>query len=459
VLLPALTSPILAIGLAASVIAVWLAWKSVAYPLALAGLPTLIDAVVGSNPFPKGVVTLLVALWIGLAMLFAMMRGDHAVTGRAVMSAPVILSLLLLGLMLVRLSASPSEAYGGTKIQLYVADNLVLLLGALFVGSRARDMHLFLLLLLGVTSAGAMMLLFQLVSGSAHAVVETERFSLAAQEYPIALARNGANGLLVAIYAILAARRTSIQLWAVAVLPALVVSMLAAGSRGPVVAFVFGLVALIGLTAATGRARRRLFIVAAGLLVATIIVPLVVPGSAIGRALSAIVGSASGLSTNGRTHLWSQGFNTFAQHPLLGIGTGGFASVSPETYPHNILLEMAAELGALGALVVLAMLGTSLQRLAQAWRGSVGTERLDAAVLIALFLSALVNALFSGAIQDNHEIWIWAGLGVGMSTRLAVRSRLRARAAARGGRPRRARALPVGPGPPGFGRSPRLDAP
>jgi hypothetical protein len=48
-----------------------------------------------------------------------------------------------------------------------------------------------------------------------------------------------------------------------------------------------------------------------------------------------------------------------------------------------------------------------------------------------LFVSALVNAFVSGAIQDNKEIWVWGGLAVGMSTRvLFQRTRLTAFGAA-----------------------------
>jgi O-antigen ligase len=407
----------------AAVIAILLAWRSVAYPLALAGIPTLIDAVVGSNPFPKGLVTFLLAAWIGLGIIFALMREDHGLGGRVLLSAPVALSLVFLGLMILRLGPSPDEAYGSVKVQLYVADDLMFLIGALFVGSRRSELRRFLLLTLAITAGGALLLLFELLSGSAKAVVG-ERFSLTPQEYPIALARSSADGILIAIYAVLAASRASVRLWALAVLPVLVVAMLAAGSRGPVLAFLFGLIALIALTAAGGRARRRLLLVGAGLLVATVIVPLVVPGSALGRALSAIVGGASGLSTNGRAHLWSQAFTAFAEHPLLGIGTGGFAALSAETYPHNILLESACELGLVGALVMLGILGSSLSRLIRLWRSAPGAQALDAGLLIALFLSALINALFSGAIQDNQGIWIWAGLGLAMSARIASQASL-----------------------------------
>ena len=87
--------------------------------------------------------------------------------------------------------------------------------------------------------------------------------------------------------------------------------------------------------------------VAGGLLAAVVVVPLLVPGSALGRALSAIVGGSSGLSTNGRAQLWAQAFDLLGKHPFLGVGTGGFAALNAEPYPHNILLEAGSELGIL----------------------------------------------------------------------------------------------------------------
>jgi len=420
-LAPFLTRPTLSIELVGAVVAVWLAWKSVAYPLAAAGVPPLVDAIVGSNPLPKGGFTFLFGAWITIAVFFSIMRGRTGVPSRALMSTPVVLSFVLLGLMLLRLGPSPAEAYGSVKLQLYIADTLVFLVGAVFVGCSRADLELFLMITLAILAGGALLLLFNLVTGGAHTIV-ADRYSLAAQEYPIYLARDSADGLLIAIYAILAATRPRIRFWAVLMSPVLVVALVAAGSRGPMVAFVFGLVALIALAAASGRARTRLFLVAGALLMAMILVPFVVPGSSIGRSLSTILGSTSGLSSNGRSELWSQALTAFNQHPLLGVGWGGFAALNPnELYPHNILLETATELGILGAAVVVGIVGGAARRLIDMWRFTRGTDKLQTTILISLFLTALVNALFSGAIQDNGHVWLWAGLGLGMSARIASR--------------------------------------
>jgi hypothetical protein len=43
--------------------------------------------------------------------------------------------------------------------------------------------------------------------------------------------------------------------------------------------------------------------------------------------------------------------------------------------------------------------------------------RFEVAVLAALFAAAIVNAMFSGDIQTNGEIWLVAGLAVGLGLR------------------------------------------
>ena len=128
-----------AIAVVVFVGALWLAWKDVAYPLALAGIPTLITAVVGTNPLPKGGSTFLVGAWIALAVLISAMRGEQSLAAGALWSAPVALAVLLLGLMVFRLSASADEAYGSMKVQLYIADNLLFLVGAVCVGRQALE--------------------------------------------------------------------------------------------------------------------------------------------------------------------------------------------------------------------------------------------------------------------------------------------------------------------------------
>jgi O-antigen ligase len=418
ILLPAITQPLLAFALVAAVVAVWLASRSIAYPLALAFAPSLVEAIYGSNPLPTGGTTFLFLGWIGLAIAIAVARGMQP---RTLLSTPVVLTLALVVLMLIRLSGTLDPSYGSKKLQLFIANNLVFVIAGVFVGAQREQSKRFYALLLTIATAGALLLLGQLATGAASNVV-ANRFSISAQEYPIQLGRSASDGMLLAIYGMLAWRSLGGRLAAMAAFPALAVALIAAGSRGPVLAFFVGLLALLALAAASGRARTRLTRVAAVVLGAVVLVPFIVPGSTVGRALSAIFGGATGLSTSGRSGLWAQAISNFSARPLSGIGTGGFGGLGTgELYPHNILLEAAVELGVVGLVIVAWLIVASLRRMIAAWRTAVGTDRLEASMLMALFMAALVNALFSGAVQDNRELWLWAGLGLGMLTRRAAR--------------------------------------
>ncbi len=418
VLTPLIGQPLLIGALIGAIVAIYFAWKSVAYPLAASAVPPLVDAIFGSDPLPKGGFTFLFAVWTTLAVLFAIAKSRRQIPSAALMSAPVLLSFLLLGLMLLRLGPSLAEEYGSTKLQLYIADTLSYLIGALFVGYSRKDLKLFLNLIFAILAGGALLFVADLLSGSARTVVPG-RFSLAAQEYPIYLARASADGILIAIYFFLASTRARPRFWAAAMSPALLVAMLAAGSRGPVLAFAFGLMTLVGLAAASPQVRRRLIGVAGVMLIAVAVVPLVVPASSVSRALSTILGTSTGLSSNGRAELWAAALAAFSRHPLVGVGWGGFAAISPsELYPHNLLLESAVELGVLGLASVVGIIGGMIGRMVAAWRAALGTEKLEFALLISLLMTSIVNALISGAIQDNSEVWLWGGLGIAASTRL-----------------------------------------
>ncbi|MGH2867015.1 MAG: O-antigen ligase family protein, partial [Solirubrobacteraceae bacterium] len=318
-LLPLLRNPTYSFVLAAAVIGAAIAWRSTVIPLALAGVPPLIDAIVGYNPLPKGGFTFVFSLWIAVSLACVAMRGRLGDIPRALLSVGVLASFALLGLMLMRLSISPDETYGSQKVQLFIADVLILFVAAVFVGAAESGPRRFFSVLFALNALGAIVFLLNLVSGGAH-LTFNGRFSLARQEYPIDLGRASADGLLLALYFVISATQRNVRLLGIVLAPVLAVALAAAGSRGPVVAFAIGLLALLTLTAVNPRARRRLGIVAFVFLLAAVIVPLVVPGSALGRALSTIIGSASGLSSNGRSQLWSVSIATFSQHPLLGLG-------------------------------------------------------------------------------------------------------------------------------------------
>jgi O-antigen ligase len=422
-MLPLLGNPLFAFGLVVLLVCGLIAWRTPAVPLGLCGIPPLVDALVGSNPLPSGGFTFLFSAWITVAVAFAVLRGSQPLALSSVLLGVAgLASFALLGLMLVRLGASPEQAFGSTKVQLYAADVLIIFVGSVFVGTRSSYLQTFLLVLLIVDGTGALLFVINLLTGTAQTVLGG-RYSLAAGEYPIDMGRASADGLLVAIYMVLTTTQRSVRLGSVFAIPILAIALAAAGSRGPVMAFALGLVALLALTATNPRARQRLALVGAIFGLAVIVVPLVVPSSALARALSTIIGSASGLSSNGRSELWAQSLASFSHHLWLGLGTGGFGALRTGlSYPHNLLLEVATELGLVGLVLLLVILGAFVRALDRCRRLSSGQERITAALLISLLLTAFVNANFSSPIQGNGSVWLWGGVAVGMSARLTYRA-------------------------------------
>ena len=418
--LPLLGHLLYVIALLALAAGAAVAWRSPAVPLALSAIPPLVDGVFGKDPLPSGGFTLLFSAWISLAVLAAFLRRrTDPVPQLALFSLPVFASVALLGVMLLRLGVSPDQAYGSTKLQLYAADVLIVLVGAIFVGSRRGALRLFVITLLVTDATGSLLFVIKLVTGSAHAAFNG-RFSLAAAEYPIDMGRASADGLLLAIYLLISSVTRRGRLLAAVAFPVVAITLAAAGSRGPVVSFVVGLVTLVMLTATTARGRRRLALVAGIFVIAALVVPLAVPSSTLARALGVIIGSASGLSSNGRSALWSLTLGVISHHIWIGIGTGGGATLVPGLlYPHNILLEVTAELGLIGLVLLVAALGGFITALTRCWQRTIGADRLLSALLIAMFTCEMVNAQFSDPIQGNGSIWLWGGLAVGWATRLA----------------------------------------
>ena len=417
-LFPLIRAPVMGLVLGGTVLAVLAAWHTPALPLALAGLPGVLFALLGPNPLPAGGVSAILAVWTALGVAFVVMRGRDVPPPRVGLAAPVVLTALLALLMLARLPAESLSDYGGVKLQLFVVGNAMFVVGGVFIGWRPPDLNVLLMVMLAIATLTAVVLVVRFGTGGA-AEVLPGRFSISPEDDPISLARGAAEGLLIAVYLMLSRRAATTRLWAVAALPALAIAVVASGSRGPVVGLTFGLVVLLALAVTHARARRRLLVVAAAALVAVVAVVQTVPTSTLSRSLEVIVASGSDLSSNGRSQLWAAAWEGFLKHPLLGVGTGGFADLrAAEIYPHNFLLEGAVELGILGLLAVAALVAWTFVRIGRGWREAQDEDRLLAGVVAALFSMAVVNALFSSAIPNNKEVWLWSGVAAGLSARL-----------------------------------------
>ena len=450
---PTLRQPQLAIALCLAVVVTFLASRSIAFPLALWGLPGVLIAIIGSDPFPNNSVEYFLVGWVVLAILLTLLKEENALPLRLIVSGPMLMTLGLGIWMLARLGASSEPTYGGYKLQLFLAESVPFLVGGILLARSRRDTNLWIGLMLGTVALGSLVLLRDLVNGSA-ADVLPGRLALYAQAGPIGLARGAATGILLAIFVLLVSpfawRRTA----ALALIPLLAIAFIGAGSRGPVVGLVAGLFVLLALSLGDRASRKRLLLVGAAVVASALIVPQLVPGQNVSRSLSVLVGggkdAGGGDVSNGRTQLLSEAWTGFGNHPAAGIGTGGFATVDPVgIYPHNVFLEAADELGFPGLLLLGGTILLGFVHVGRAWRNSAGEDRQHAAIVGAFFAAAVVNAQFSGDLARNSAVWLGAGMALGLMQRAGpvsqdhTLSRLRQRWRRRGD----GAAEPVAPGP------------
>lgn len=112
-----------------------------------------------------------------------------------------------------------------------------------------------------------------------------------------------------------------------------------------------------------------------------------------------IVNFSTGNSTTTRLDLYRGAAHLASVNPQ-GIGWGQFGSTmqQPETYPHNVFLEVLVEAGWVPLFVLVVWIGFALKR-----------ARSDQ-LLLSCLLFMLLNALVSGDINGNRVLWSFVAL-------------------------------------------------
>jgi O-antigen ligase len=233
----------------------------------------------------------------------------------------------------------------------------------------------------------------------------TIAFGSAAPEYPGRPTLFGANPIwaaraayLGALVALFGPFRRVVR---IALPPLMIVAGVLTLSVGPAVGFAAG-----GVAGALERMRtlpqsdRRVALGWVLLVLAAIIVAAAYGYGLFDSAIGMVGGIIGEGNVTSRSAYLEVSGSLFAGAPLLGIGAGGFAATGLDTYPHNLIVEIAVELGVAGLLLFLVWLGLALY-------GAIGSP-----LLVALVVGTFVFSLFSGNLPGNAEFWLSTGFAV-----------------------------------------------
>jgi len=230
----------------------------------------------------------------------------------------------------------------------------------------------------------------------------------------IALARSvGVVFLFVTVWYVKS--RASFLLVAVAVIT-LVILLVAAGERGPILATAFALIAtylLFQRKSWLGWGRAVLLI----LLVMVIFRYSMswIPGTSLLR-IGTFFGGELGESEFERVDYFRFSLGSIPQHPW-GVGLGGFANLygaensADRVFPHNIFLETLLEGGWLAGLYLAVLFWRALR--GAYFRALKKIHHPEFQFLFALLLFFIANEQVSGELNDSKALFAFVGLSVG----------------------------------------------
>jgi O-antigen ligase len=317
--------------------------------------------------------------------------------------------LAVIGIALVAsLAWTPSPAYGAEKAWKFVTLTTLAALAPLFIVEEERDLRRY----FSWTVAMAALVAVVTLAGPR---ASDGRLTIGIEGNTIGIGHLLCTGAIILLLGALTDLLPA-RLWALAGSVALVGVAAGVGSRGPLLSFVVALAAtgVIWLARVPRKTLPVLLVVVAG----AALLPFVSLPESSGQRLGAAVSDpVRALEADPRYTSFGQAVGIIEQHPLVGIGTGGFQSVGvlespPEDYPHNMVLELWAECGLAVLIVVLASIVVLLMGLwTEAWRlpaSSPGCRLLY--LLIGVFMFNLFEAMLTGDLNENRTFWGVFGL-------------------------------------------------
>jgi len=308
----------------------------------------------------------------------------------------------LAAFMALTLVYTPTPIYGGTKVQLFVAMCIGTLIICRILGSTRGHMEKTFTVIAWV-SVCVLVLYTVLFVFARNMMTENSRFTGGSSA--LILGWTSAAAIVAASYLVISHTMPWTKLVAIiAILSGLIV-VVATGSRGP-------FVGLVGGAALTFLGRKQLLwsLGSAVLLTAAFLVTLYL-GPAEGRErILTVFGGRYSFEETGRGELYRMGLSHYRRNPLLGGGVGSFADYrgwgDTITYPHNIFIEVAEEMGTLGLVLLLITFAYCVRpmlRLRSRLEPSV------AKIIQWLFWVGFANAMVSFDISQQRALFASIG--------------------------------------------------
>jgi len=118
----------------------------------------------------------------------------------------------------------------------------------------------------------------------------------------------------------------------------------------------------------------------------------------------------------GRDTLWSMAIQLWQEHPVFGLGLGGWLGIGLETYPHNMFLEAGCEGGSIGFFLLFCSQMFALVHFL------INRKRVNS-LFVSLWLLYFVSSQASGDFFDSRNVFLFMVIAI-RATEETTRSRL-----------------------------------
>lgn len=323
--------------------------------------------------------------------------------------------VLIAILAAVSLTYTPSPIYGAYKFSLFVTITAGVAFLPFVIFQREAPLRRFLLGLV----------IFALVLTIDAFVVTPSQvdngFQAGSGRTYTMFGRTCAEALLITVIYISAGSPSLAKRGFVAILSAtLVFALFSCGGKGPLLAALLCIMISVPVRIAAfggrlSRATRRTLVAVTS--VATSVILLV---TYFGNHFTTFFGRLETAVDGERMQLFGAAFQAMMSHPVSGLGIGGYASLfgmddTGGVYPHNILLEVGAEMGILGALSLSFLLYYSSRSGLAFLRNPSPEYSPFAMCFVVLLINAVANACVACDINGNRALFGWMGVVVAVN--------------------------------------------
>lgn len=321
---------------------------------------------------------------------------------KRVASMPPIyfLFVVLVAMMAASLIYTPVFSAGIEKLELFTTITAIAIAAPFFVLPDPQAMKRF-LWCLGVAA-------YAICLASLGGLGGTDRL-VTPSDNTIGLGRVGCVLATMIWFAFIPGSRLRYRLVAYAAMAVPVIAMIGSGSRGSAIAFILLILATLFFS------KRLVLDVAVLALAGMASLPFIDIPQASFRYLGSVFRAQSvGGLLDFRANLLDYGWQLLKQHPLLGVGVGGFRYASPNPglykWPHDVFMELACEMGIPAALLALAIFGAAIRESIHQLRDMASQERRPSMIAAGLLAIAVVTAVTTGNINSDRSIWLFISL-------------------------------------------------